>query len=202
LPGGSRSFGSRIIAAGSVWDDLRGDFEIEWHGLRQTDGIKLHAHTSHVLIDDDCGFFLDCPRHFEDLVAGVAVTNVANLALAAAASTSRFKRGSRARYTSPMPPEPRGARISYGPRFWPRCGRESVGPPAQHLSSHAFGEFQTSASATTRQLAGSSLALIGNASAQNCLGEDVHSEPRRFRRNHIRSEPCSGDRANRELAGT
>src|SRR5277367_6699083 len=34
-------------------------------------------------------------------------------------ATTRFKRGSRARYTSPMPPAPMGARISYGPSFVP-----------------------------------------------------------------------------------
>src|SRR5712691_725878 len=34
-------------------------------------------------------------------------------------ATSRFKRGSRARYTSPMPPAPICARISYRPSFVP-----------------------------------------------------------------------------------
>src|SRR5205807_6883490 len=34
-------------------------------------------------------------------------------------ATSRFNRASRARYTSPMPPEPMAARISYGPRRAP-----------------------------------------------------------------------------------
>src|ERR1700678_5876 len=34
-------------------------------------------------------------------------------------ATSRFRRVSRARYTSPIPPAPRNARISYGPSFSP-----------------------------------------------------------------------------------
>src|SRR5215468_7027326 len=34
-------------------------------------------------------------------------------------ATSRLSRVSRARYTSPIPPAPRGARISYGPRRVP-----------------------------------------------------------------------------------
>src|SRR5512133_1031418 len=34
-------------------------------------------------------------------------------------ATSRPRRGSRARKTSPMPPAPRGERISYGPSFVP-----------------------------------------------------------------------------------
>src|SRR5713226_4431136 len=34
-------------------------------------------------------------------------------------ATSRFKRGSLARYTSPMPPAPMGPRISYGPSLSP-----------------------------------------------------------------------------------
>src|SRR5208282_5104106 len=34
-------------------------------------------------------------------------------------ATSRPNRGSRARYTSPMPPAPMGARISYGPSLSP-----------------------------------------------------------------------------------
>src|SRR5258708_19184619 len=34
-------------------------------------------------------------------------------------ATSRLRRGSRARYTSPIPPAPMGLRISYGPSFVP-----------------------------------------------------------------------------------
>src|ERR1035438_7103660 len=34
-------------------------------------------------------------------------------------ATTRFRRLSRALYTSPMPPTPSGARISYGPSFVP-----------------------------------------------------------------------------------
>jgi hypothetical protein len=34
-------------------------------------------------------------------------------------ATVRSRRVSRARYTSPMPPAPRGATTSYGPNLWP-----------------------------------------------------------------------------------
>src|SRR5262245_43039850 len=40
-------------------------------------------------------------------------------------ATSRGIRGSRARYTSPMPPSPSGPRISYGPR-WPPDERRKL----------------------------------------------------------------------------
>ena len=60
-------------------------------------------------------------------------------------ATSRFNRVSRARYTSPIPPAPRGAMISYGPRRVPEArliceerriirGRTST-PPYRGLSS-------------------------------------------------------------------
>src|SRR5215471_18690160 len=42
-------------------------------------------------------------------------------------ATSRFSFVSRARYTSPMPPAPIGARISYGPRLVPEVRAIGVG---------------------------------------------------------------------------
>src|SRR5579863_5309224 len=61
--------------------------------------------------------------------AATAMASLRNLASASGSfarcsgrtliATSRFKRESRARYTSPMPPAPIAARISYGPSFVP-----------------------------------------------------------------------------------
>ena len=42
-------------------------------------------------------------------------------------ATARSRRVSRALYTSPMPPDPRGARISYGPRRAPRMRAKLCG---------------------------------------------------------------------------
>src|SRR4051812_38972198 len=57
-------------------------------------------------------------------------------------ATSRLRRPSRARYTSPMPPAPRGAVISYGPTRVPEANIIPAGPlhssirPANGVSSN------------------------------------------------------------------
>src|SRR5215469_4395318 len=57
------------------------------------------------------------------LSAAIASASRSNRSLNWAAdtliATSRFRRGSLARYTCPMPPAPRGDRISYGPSLSP-----------------------------------------------------------------------------------
>src|SRR5712691_10453389 len=50
-------------------------------------------------------------------------------------ATSRPSRGSRARYTSPIPPAPSGARTSYGPSFVP----EARAIPARHYIPNKRG---------------------------------------------------------------
>src|SRR5438477_5349356 len=61
-------------------------------------------------------------------------------------ATSRFRRGSRARYTSPIPPAPRGDRTSYGPRRLPAAivisaRSKNRNPKSESLRSPRFGGF-------------------------------------------------------------